>query len=185
MRLIIGWGLCACVAFATGCYHSSPHQPAAPPRVVSAMPAPAFPVALQRANVEGEVELVVAIDSAGEIDHSATHVVHSPHELFRRAAMNAVERWQFEPARRDGRATADSVRVRWRFALTDRNCPPPAFPPMTCGTSVGDTAATSAAQHAALEPADGNLLAGHTIACAVATERTDCLSLAGERRIAR
>jgi TonB family protein len=185
MRRIVGGGLCTCVALAAACYHSSPHQPAAPPRVASANPAPAFPLALQRANVEGEVELVVAIDSTGEIDHSATHVVHSAHELFRLAAMNAVERWRFEPARRDGRAMADSVRVRWRFALTDVNCPPPAFPPATCGTSVADTAATRALQRAALEPADGNLLAGRTVACAVATERTDCVSFARERQPGR
>jgi protein TonB len=181
MRIIVGWRLCIGVVVAAACYHSSPHEPAAPPHVASATPAPTYPAALQTANVEGEVELVIAIDSTGEIDHSTTHVVHSAHELFRLAAMNAVERWRFEAARRDGRATSDSVRVRWRFDLTDRNCPPPEFPPATCGISVNDTTAIHAPQRTSLDPADGNLLAGRTVACAVATERTDCASFAGKR----
>jgi len=180
MRLIVRWGLCTSAAAVAACYHPPAHQPATPPRIVSATPAPIFPQALQRANVEGEVELLIAVDSTGRLDTASTHVVHSAHELFRRAAISAVERWRFEPARRDGRATTDSVRVRWRFALDDRNCPPPAFPPSRCGESSADSAALGAPQHSALEPSDGNLLAGRTVACPVATEATECVPL--ERR---
>jgi TonB family protein len=178
MRLIVRWGLSTCAAATAACYHPSAHQPATPPHIVSATPTPAFPAALQRANVEGNVELVIAVDSSGRLDPASTHVVRSTHELFRLAAISAIERWRFEPARREGRAAADSVRVRWRFALDDRDCPPPAFPPSRCGESVSDSAATGAPQRSALEPSDGNLLAGRTVACPVAVEATECVPLA-------
>jgi TonB family protein len=178
MRLIVRWGLCTSAAAVAACYHPSAHQPATPPHIVSATPAPVFPTALQRANIEGDVELVIAVDSMGGLDLASTHVVHSAHELFRRAALSAVERWRFEPARRDGRGIVDSVRVRWRFALDDHDCPPPAFPPSRCGESASDSAALAAPQRSTLEPSDGNMLAGRTVACPVATEATECVPLA-------
>lgn len=64
---------------------------------------------------EGDVELLASIDARGEV--TEVEVVSGlPHGLTQ-SAVQAVERWKFDPARQRGEAVASTQRLRLRFAL--------------------------------------------------------------------
>ena len=67
---------------------------------------------------EGLVVLTVAVTAAGAPDSVAISR-SSGHETLDRAALEAVRRWRFEPARRVGMAIAGTVSVPIRFRLDD------------------------------------------------------------------
>jgi periplasmic protein TonB len=82
-------------------------------------PTPEYPIASRRRREEGVVLLNVAVDVAGtpttiSLNHS------SGYPLLDRAALDAVRRWTFEPARSGGVAMFSLVVVPVRFSLEDR-----------------------------------------------------------------
>ena len=89
------------------------------PRSPDGQPAPAYPLALARAGVAGEVWLRVAVDSLGRPVPAELRVLRSTHELFARAARAAVLAWRFEP----GAGSAD-VRVGFEFVTDRSRCDP-------------------------------------------------------------
>lgn len=97
--------LSACAARAQASTSSSPRSP-------DGQPAPAYPLVLARAGVEGEVWLRAVVDSLGHAVAAQLRVVRSSHELFARAAKAAVLAWRFEP----GVGMAD---VHITFGITD------------------------------------------------------------------
>jgi periplasmic protein TonB len=79
-------------------------------------PAPAYPFAARRRGQEGRVVLSVEVLPSG--DAGAISVARSSGVAsLDRAATDAVRRWRFRPARRDGRPVRATVRVPVRFAL--------------------------------------------------------------------
>ncbi len=77
---------------------------------------PEYPRRARLAEIEGEVVLEVVVDRYGRVDESV-RVVRSVPEL-ERAAIAAVQRWRFRPARdRDGAAVAVVMEVPVRFVL--------------------------------------------------------------------
>lgn len=85
------------------------------PRPVDA-PAPRYPPSAQRRGHQGTVVLRVHVDARGvpvEIDI----VDGSGSRVLDRAALDAVRRWRFAPAMRDGRPVAGSVQVPIDFTL--------------------------------------------------------------------
>lgn len=79
-------------------------------------PAPVYPFAARRRGQEGRVVLDVEVlpdGGAGAVSVARTSGVVS----LDRAALEAVRRWRFRPARRDGRPVRSTVRVPVRFAL--------------------------------------------------------------------
>jgi protein TonB len=79
-------------------------------------PAPVYPFAARRRGQEGRVVLDVEVlpdGGAGTVSVTRTSGVVS----LDRAALEAVRRWRFRPARRDGRPVRSTVRVPVRFAL--------------------------------------------------------------------
>jgi protein TonB len=79
-------------------------------------PAPAYPYAARRRGQEGRVVLeveVLADGGAGAVAVARSSGVAS----LDRAAVDAVRRWRFRPARRNGRTVRSTVRVPVRFAL--------------------------------------------------------------------
>ena len=102
-----------------------------PPRSLDGQPAPAYPLALASAGVEGEVSLRVRVDSLGRPIPAELRTVRSTHELFARAARAAVLAWRFE----GGTGVAD-VQITFAFADEHGRC----------------DAALSAAADAALAP---------------------------------
>jgi protein TonB len=91
---------------------------AAKPRYRS-NPKPDYPIASQRRREEGVVVLNVAVD-AGGTPTSMSIKRSSGYPLLDRAALNAVRRWTFEPARSGGVPMFSQVEVPVRFSLDDR-----------------------------------------------------------------
>jgi protein TonB len=78
--------------------------------------APKYPRAAQRRGVSGWVDVIFTVD----IDGSVTDVSvrdSNPGDTFAGSAINAVEKWEFEPVIEDGVAIQKRVAVRMMFAI--------------------------------------------------------------------
>jgi protein TonB len=79
-------------------------------------PKPDYPIASQRRREEGVVVLSVAVDASGT-PTSMSIKQSSGYPLLDRAALDAVRRWTFEPARSGGVPMFSQVAVPVRFSL--------------------------------------------------------------------
>jgi protein TonB len=80
-------------------------------------PAPEYPAAAKRRREEGEVRLRVTVSPDGR-PLRVSLFRSSGHALLDQAAMDAVLRWTFEPARAAGEPVEDRVIVPVRFSLS-------------------------------------------------------------------
>lgn len=81
-----------------------------------ARPQPRYPAAARREGIEGFVTVRISIDARGTVQ--AANVVRSqPQGVFDRAALEAVRRYRFEPARRGEQAVASELQQTIRFEL--------------------------------------------------------------------
>jgi periplasmic protein TonB len=88
------------------------------PRMIqSSMVAPVYPEPERTAGIEGTVMLDVEVRSDGTIAGIKAEEQVKGHPAFTASAIAAVEKWRFEPARRDDKPVACSVRIPVRFAL--------------------------------------------------------------------
>ena len=71
---------------------------------------PKYPAAMLRAGVGGTVVVVAEVDAQGN-PVEVRVVERSGERDLDRAAVNAVRQWRFEPAMRNGKAIATSVKV--------------------------------------------------------------------------
>jgi protein TonB len=100
---------------------AAPPPPAvvAPPRHDLAYlnnPAPSYPVFAKRAREQGKVMLRVQVDASGQVTGLEIHA-SSGFERLDKAALAAVRRWRFEPARAGDRAVAGVALVPITFQL--------------------------------------------------------------------
>ncbi len=79
-------------------------------------PAPAYPVFAKRAREQGVVMLRVRVDAAGNVEGVDVHK-SSGFERLDQAALAAVRRWRFVPARQGDRAVAGVALVPIHFEL--------------------------------------------------------------------
>lgn len=79
-------------------------------------PPPQYPAAAKRRNIEGTVMLGVQVSESGQAAHISIHK-SSGSELLDFAALEAVSKWRFVPAKINGEAVASSVRVPVIFKL--------------------------------------------------------------------
>ncbi|MPY72835.1 MAG: TonB family protein [Alphaproteobacteria bacterium] len=79
-------------------------------------PAPGYPYAARLRGQHGRVLLFVEVLATGEAG-AVTVGRSSGHESLDKAAAQAVQRWRFRPARRNGAPVAARVEVPIRFAL--------------------------------------------------------------------
>lgn len=79
-------------------------------------PAPEYPAAARRRREEGEVRLDVTVGRDGR-PQRVSLMRSSGHPLLDEAAVSAVQRWTFEPARAAGQPVEDRVVVPVRFSL--------------------------------------------------------------------
>jgi len=96
--------------------------PAAPPRITEPRPLaaqnaqPEYPRDAQRRGLSGRVVLRVDVGADGTAT-DVDFVQRSGAPELDRAAMSAVRKWRFAPAKRDGKPVASSVRVPIDFVL--------------------------------------------------------------------
>ena len=92
---------------------SSPFQPP----VVLDSPAGRYPEAMAAAGKEAVVVLAIDLDEAGAI--TAVSVAEPAGNGFDEAAIEAVKKFRFRPATRDGKPVAARLTWRYRFVLSD------------------------------------------------------------------
>ncbi|MBK9991360.1 MAG: energy transducer TonB [Verrucomicrobia bacterium] len=80
-------------------------------------PPPDYPLSMKRAGVSGVVAVSAIIDEKGAV-MSAT-VAKSSHADFENSAVEAVKKWKFKPAQKDGAPVKMKVTVPIRFNLEE------------------------------------------------------------------
>ena len=80
-------------------------------------PVPAYPELLRTAGTAGEVVAEFVVDSTGRVRPGSLHVVASTHELFTVSVRRTVPAMRFLPARVQGRAVAQRVRMPFVFEV--------------------------------------------------------------------
>jgi len=78
--------------------------------------APAYPEALRKAKVEGQVTLIFVLDETGKVEDP--RVENSTRPEFEKPALDAIRKWRFSPGQKDGQAVRTYIRVPLRFRVT-------------------------------------------------------------------
>ena len=86
-----------------------------PTPLAGSAPAPRYPPASLRRGESGTVLVEARVDASGAVS-SVSVANGSGSRLLDRAAMDAVRRWRFEPARSNGQPVAATVRVPIQFS---------------------------------------------------------------------
>lgn len=77
--------------------------------------APVYPAVERNAGITGEVLVEFTVDESGRV--LRPRVVRSSHAAFEASTLRAVEKWRFEPGKKDGRAVRFRMMVPVRFSL--------------------------------------------------------------------
>ncbi|HEY4147085.1 TonB family protein [Pinirhizobacter sp.] len=77
---------------------------------------PRYPTAAQRANQEGWVDVEFTVSGTGGVD-AVSIVDAQPKHVFDRSAIDAVSKWEFTPATRNGEPMPVTMRRRIEFKL--------------------------------------------------------------------
>lgn len=78
---------------------------------------PNYPASLKSEGVSGLVAVQIVIDEKGEVvDAKATK---SSHPDFEKPALDAIKKWKFKPAKKDGKEVKVRVTIPFRFNLED------------------------------------------------------------------
>ncbi|MFH1227452.1 MAG: energy transducer TonB [Planctomycetota bacterium] len=79
---------------------------------------PAYPYAAQKGNQEGVVILLVDVKPSGEVIRVDV-IQTSGYAMLDQAASEAVTKWRFNPAKKNGKAVYAQVRIPVRFRLIE------------------------------------------------------------------
>ncbi|MDX2186487.1 MAG: energy transducer TonB [Opitutaceae bacterium] len=80
-------------------------------------PPPRYPDAMKREGVSGIVAVSIVIDEGGNVIKAT--VAKSTNPEFDSPAVEAVEKWKFKPAKKDGNAVKVKVTVPLRFTAEE------------------------------------------------------------------
>jgi len=82
------------------------------PRAVY-QPAPAYPAALRSRKIDGVVTVIFVVDANGRVANAKVEKSTDP--AFDKPALDAVRKWKFEPAMKEGRKVSAKMRAPIRF----------------------------------------------------------------------
>ncbi|MFT3828952.1 MAG: TonB family protein [Opitutaceae bacterium] len=85
-----------------------------PPMPTKTVP-PVYPSALKHDGVSGMVTMSITVDESGNVQNPV--VKKSTRQEFEQPAIDAVTKWKFEPAKKDGKAVAVQVVVPVKFSV--------------------------------------------------------------------
>lgn len=94
----------------------APLTPAAPGKFAAQNPQPNYPMQARRRKLEGDVVLSVQVDAQG-LPQDVRVQRSSGHDMLDNAAVDAVKRWRFEPARRGGQSQSSLKTLPLKFRL--------------------------------------------------------------------
>jgi TonB family protein len=78
--------------------------------------APVYPPELAATGVEGLVQAIYVVDTAGQVDTTTVKIVTSNHPRFTQSVRTALGEMRFRPAKRAGRPVRQLVEQRFRFS---------------------------------------------------------------------
>jgi len=78
---------------------------------------PRYPETLRQAQVEGNVIIMFAIDTAGRVLMPSVKVLRSTHDLFTRAVMDALPGFRFQPAELGGHRVPSLAEMPFEFTI--------------------------------------------------------------------
>lgn len=84
-------------------------EPPVPVRTV----APEYPEELRRAGTSGVVTISILIDEKGNVQEPK--VIKTTHEGFSQPAVDAITKWKFKPAKKDGAIVSMRVSIPIQF----------------------------------------------------------------------
>jgi TonB family protein len=84
------------------------------PAVLVDQVTPVYPALARTARIQGVVSLEGTVDTAGQIENLK---IVSGHPMLIDAALNAVRKWKYRPAKLNGQIIASPVNVQVRFTL--------------------------------------------------------------------
>ncbi len=87
-----------------------------PPVPVRMVP-PKYPTEMRREGTSGVVTVSCLIDEKGNVQEPK--VEKASNEAFSQSAIDAVRKWKFKPAKRDGSAVSIRVSIPIQFSVTD------------------------------------------------------------------
>ena len=88
------------------------------PRLINPAPRPQYPIELRRAGTSGQATVRFIVTREGKpIDITVTHATHP---AFGYAASEAVAKWRYEPAIKDGQPIACLLSAPVVFSLNER-----------------------------------------------------------------
>ncbi len=85
-----------------------------PPMPTKTVP-PAYPMELKREGVSGMVTMSITVDEKGNVLNPV--VKKSTRPEFEQPAIDAVSKWKFEPAKKDGKPVQVQVVVPVKFSV--------------------------------------------------------------------
>jgi len=88
-------------------------EPAVPVRMVP----PEYPYQLKREGVTGVVTVAFDVDEKGNVQ--GAKVVKSSNTEFEKPALDAITKWKFKPARKDGVPITTRVSIPLQFKMDD------------------------------------------------------------------
>jgi protein TonB len=88
------------------------------PATVIKQVAPYYPELAQKAGIEGNVFVLVHVDTAGM--PTKVEIYKSDNEVLNQSALEAAKQWRFSPAKVDGHPVEVIVTIPIRYRLADK-----------------------------------------------------------------
>ena len=79
--------------------------------------APPYPSGLRGLGIEGHVEVIMVIDTAGSVEMSTVHLISSNHPAFTASVRDVLPKTRFTPAERGGRPVRAWRRLSFGFRV--------------------------------------------------------------------